>query len=91
MIQLHDPHAKPELPNDHSATQVLLGARGILDLIYKVCATSFDLLFLDHSCSFCWFVAGAAIIRFLKVNMQQKNEEEVARMTQELGAVKYAV
>ncbi|KAG9043659.1 hypothetical protein FS837_009294 [Tulasnella sp. UAMH 9824] len=89
MIQLHDPHAKPELPDDPSAAQLLWATRGILDLIYKVCATTFDLLFLDHSCSFCWFVAGASIIRFLKVKMQQKDEEEVARLTQELGAVKF--
>ncbi|KIO22818.1 hypothetical protein M407DRAFT_27692 [Tulasnella calospora MUT 4182] len=89
MIQLHDPHAKPELLNDPSAAQLLFATRGILDLIYKVCATSFDLLFLDHSCSFCWFVAGASIIRFLKVRMHQKDEGEVARLTQELGAVKF--
>lgn len=91
MIQLHDPHAKPELPDDPSAAQLLWATRGILDLIYKVCATTFDLLFLDHGCSFGWFVAGASIIRFLKVKMQQKDEEEVARLTQELGAVKYAI
>ncbi|KAG8941093.1 hypothetical protein FRC04_004713 [Tulasnella sp. 424] len=89
MIQLHDPHAQPHSPNDYSATQMLAAARAILELIYKVCGTTFDLLYMDHGCSFCWFVAGAAVIRFLRVKMDAKDEEEVARLEQELGVVKH--
>ncbi|KAG8963641.1 hypothetical protein FRC05_004575 [Tulasnella sp. 425] len=87
MIQLHDPHAQLHSPNDYSATQMLAATRAILELIYKVCGTTFDLLYMDHGCSFGWFVAGAAVIRFLRVKMDAKDEDEVARLEQELGVV----
>lgn len=89
MIQLHDPHAKPDSPNDHSAMQMLAATRAILDLIYKLCGTTYDLQYMDHSCSVGWFMAGAAIIRFLKAKIRAKDQDEVARLEQELGIVKY--
>ncbi|KIO22772.1 hypothetical protein M407DRAFT_115886 [Tulasnella calospora MUT 4182] len=89
MIQLHDPHAKPDSPNDYSTRQMLAATRSILDLIYKLCGTTYDLLHMDHSCSFGWFLAGASIIRFLKVKIDAKDGEEVMRLEQELGIVKY--
>ncbi|KAG9015674.1 hypothetical protein FRB90_004493 [Tulasnella sp. 427] len=91
MIQLHDPHAKLDSPNDHSTGRMLTAARAILELIYKVCGTTFDLRYMDHGCSFCWFVAGAAVIRFLKVKMDAKDQEEVFRLEQELGVVKFVL
>ncbi|KIO22771.1 hypothetical protein M407DRAFT_245041 [Tulasnella calospora MUT 4182] len=89
MIQLHNPHAKPDSPNDHSAMQMLTATRAILDLIYKLSGTTYDLLYLDHSCSVGWFVAGAAIIQFLKARIAAKDEDEVVRLEQELGIVKF--
>ncbi|KIO22769.1 hypothetical protein M407DRAFT_115852 [Tulasnella calospora MUT 4182] len=89
MIQLYDPHAKPESPNDHSTVQMLAATRAILDLIYKLCGTTYDLLYMDHSCSVAWFLAGAAIIRFLKAKIAAKDDDEVARLEQELGIVKF--
>ncbi|KAG8941100.1 hypothetical protein FRC04_004720 [Tulasnella sp. 424] len=83
MIQLHDPHAKPDSPNDHSALQMLAAIRAILDLIYRLCGTTYDLLYLDHSCSLGWFVAGAAIIRFLKAKIDAKDEDEATILEQE--------
>ncbi|KAG8939578.1 hypothetical protein FRC04_006223 [Tulasnella sp. 424] len=91
MIQLHDPHANFSDPNDRSAIRVASAVQSILELIYAVCATSFDLIYLDHACSFCWFVAGAAIIRLLKAKMNFKDEAEVERLTQELNVVKFVL
>lgn len=48
MIQLHDPHAQFHSPNDHSAMQMLSATREILDLIYKVCGTTYDLIYMDQ-------------------------------------------
>ncbi|KAG8941097.1 hypothetical protein FRC04_004717 [Tulasnella sp. 424] len=89
MIQLHDPHAKPDSPNDYSAMQMLAATRAILDLTYKLCGTTYDLLYMDHSCSLGWFVAGAAIIRFIKAKIDAKDEDETMRLEQELGIVKF--
>ncbi|KAG9043658.1 hypothetical protein FS837_009293 [Tulasnella sp. UAMH 9824] len=89
MILLHDPHADIGSPNCFSSQRILSATRSILELIYKLCGTTYDLIYLDHACSFCWFVAGAALIRFLKASMAASNASEVERMTQELGVVRF--
>lgn len=88
MISLHDPHANVFSPNCPSATRLLSSSRAILDLIYRVCSTTFDLIYLDHATSMCWFNAGVVIIRFLNAKTLEGDEAEVARLTQELGAVR---
>ncbi|KAG8911180.1 hypothetical protein FRC00_006944, partial [Tulasnella sp. 408] len=85
MIQLHDPHAQLDLPDDYSSAQLLSAAREILELVYKLSATSFDVIYLDHACGICWFMAGATIIRFIGTKIDSKDEEEVAALTQELA------
>lgn len=89
MILLHDPHADIGSPDCLSSQRVLSATRAILELIYKLCGTAYDLIYLDHACSFCWFVAGAALIRFLKASMAASDAAEVERITQELGVVRY--
>lgn len=88
MIQLHDPHAQLLIPDDYSAAQLLSSAREILDLIHKISATSFDILYLDPTCSFCWFLAGTTLTRFLRVKIDATDEEEVSVLTQELAIIK---
>lgn len=87
-IQLHDPHAQLRVPDDYSAIQLLSAAREILDLIYKISATSFDVAYLDPACGFCWFLAGATITRFLRVKIDAQDAGEVSALTQELAAIK---
>ncbi|KAG8902511.1 hypothetical protein FRB99_004385 [Tulasnella sp. 403] len=89
MILLHDPHVDFTSSTCLSAERLLSSARSILDLIYRVAGTTYDLIYLDHACSFCWFVAGAAIIRALKVQLDKGDEQEVARMSQELAVVRF--
>ncbi|KAG9008534.1 hypothetical protein FRB90_008808, partial [Tulasnella sp. 427] len=89
MILLHDPHATIGSPNCPSSQRILTATRAILELIYKLCGTTYDLIYLDHSCSFCWFIAGASLIRFLKAKMTARDDAEVARITQELGVVRF--
>ncbi|KAG8997271.1 hypothetical protein FRB93_000404 [Tulasnella sp. JGI-2019a] len=89
MITLHDPHANVFATHDVSAEKLLKSARAILDLIYKICSTTFDLIYLDHSASTAWFFAGVTLIRFLNARTIQKNDAEVARLNQELGVIKF--
>ncbi|KAG8857249.1 hypothetical protein FRB96_005924 [Tulasnella sp. 330] len=88
MITLHDPHANVSFTQDSSAQKLLAAARGILGLIYDVCSTAFDLLYLDHISSTAWFIAGTTLIRFLAAKTAQGDEAEVAILKEELGAVK---
>ncbi|KAG8841493.1 hypothetical protein FRB96_007482 [Tulasnella sp. 330] len=87
-IASHDPHANVFSVRDISAQKILSAARAILELIYKICATTYDLLYLDHSSSKAWFIAGVTFIRFLSARTIQNDEAEVACLTQELNAVK---
>ena len=48
-ILLHEPHAKLAVPGDVSAARVMYGARAILDLMYAISSTSYDVSLLDHS------------------------------------------
>ena len=50
---LHDPHAEVRLPGCVSALKILTAARAILDLIYNIWSTSFDITLLDSFCSVC--------------------------------------
>ncbi|KAG8857239.1 hypothetical protein FRB96_005914 [Tulasnella sp. 330] len=89
MIMLHDPHANVFSLQDPSAVKLLKSARAIMDYIYKVCGTPFDLIYLDHASSMAWFMAGVTLIRFLYARTVQKDEAEIARLSQELGVVRF--
>ncbi|KAG8882853.1 hypothetical protein FRB97_007677 [Tulasnella sp. 331] len=88
-ITLHDPHANVFSADDPSAQKILSAARGIMGLIYNVCSTTFDPLFLDHMSSTAWFLAGTTIIRFLAAKTAQGDEVEVGILKEELSAVKF--
>lgn len=47
IILLHEPHAILDSPTCISATKILNAARFILDLLYKLASTSFDVSLLD--------------------------------------------
>jgi len=51
MIVLHDPHAEVQRSGCISALKILTAARAILDMIYNVWSTSFDITLLDSFCS----------------------------------------
>ncbi|KIO32298.1 hypothetical protein M407DRAFT_18860 [Tulasnella calospora MUT 4182] len=46
-------------------------------------------MLLDHSCSFCWFVAATALIRFLKAKILQGNEAETLKLTSEIQVIRF--
>ncbi|KAG8882844.1 hypothetical protein FRB97_007668 [Tulasnella sp. 331] len=89
MIALHDPHANVFSARDASAEKLLKSARAILELIYKLCSTTFDLIYLDPASSTAWFVAGVTLIRFLNARTVQQDQEEIKKLTQELGVVRF--
>ncbi|KAG8851249.1 hypothetical protein FRB96_009452 [Tulasnella sp. 330] len=89
MIILHDPHATIESPNCMSAERILTAARAILDDVYKLTATSFDLLLLDHACSFGWFVCATALMRFLRVKILAGDEAAATKLGAEIQVARF--
>lgn len=59
--------------------------------MYKLSATNYDLVFLDQTCSFCWFIAGSTLIRFLKVALDARSEPEVTRLSDEVSSIRYGL
>lgn len=47
---LHDPHAEVRATGCLSALKILTSARAILDLIYAIQSTSYDITLLDTFC-----------------------------------------
>ena len=87
---LHDPHADVRSPNCRSAVRMSEAIAAVLDLSYRLSATTFDFTYLDHFCSLAWYTAGTAIIRFLAANTAAREEVEVERLSQELAMIRYA-
>ncbi|KAG6832433.1 hypothetical protein H0H92_001479, partial [Tricholoma furcatifolium] len=90
-IVLHDPHADVLQSGCISALKILTAARAILDLIYSVWSTSFDISLLDSFCSFCWFVAGRVLVRFLQASQDAKSADQISTLRAELDFVQYAM
>ncbi|TFK77005.1 hypothetical protein BDN72DRAFT_754042 [Pluteus cervinus] len=90
-IILHDPHAEVQQSGCLSALKILTAARAILDLIYVVWSTSYDITLLDSFCTFCWFVAGRVLVRFLQAAIDANSHEQVATLRAEVDFVQSAI
>ncbi|KAJ6519924.1 hypothetical protein C8R45DRAFT_953273 [Mycena sanguinolenta] len=90
-ILLHDPHANVRRSGCVSAVKILTAARSILDLAYAVYSTSFDMTFLDPFCTYCWFVAGRVLVRFLQAAMDANTPDQISTLRAELDFLESAM
>ncbi|CAK5280565.1 unnamed protein product [Mycena citricolor] len=91
LILLHDPHAKMNRKGCISALKIITAAHAILDLIYNVCSTSFDVTLLEPFCAFCWFIAGRVILRFLQAAIDAQDTDNIATFRSELDFIEAAI
>lgn len=90
-IVLHDPHAEVRQSGCISALKILTAARAILDMIYNIWSTSFDITLLDTFCSFAWFTAGRVLVRFLRAAIDAAGQDQIATLRGEVEFVHGAV
>jgi hypothetical protein len=90
-ILLHDPHADPSSPFCKSSEKLLFAARQILDLVYILCSTSFDVTLLDPVASFAWFLAARVLVRFLKAKIEARKHAEAVGLRNELEVIRLAL
>jgi len=90
-ILLHDPHADVKKPGCISALKVLTAAREILTLVYAVWSTSYDITLMDLSCTFCWFMSGRVLVRFLKAAQEANSQDEILNLRTELEFIQLAI
>ncbi|KAG8810678.1 hypothetical protein FRC17_002836, partial [Serendipita sp. 399] len=90
-ILLHDPHADPSAPSCRSADKLLTAARAILDLVYILRATSFDITHLDPVASFAWFLAARVFVRLLRARLDGRRIAEAIALRKELEVIRLAL
>lgn len=90
MILLHEPHANLER-NCASAAKILESARAILELIYAMWSTNYDIGLLDYFCSFCWYLAGQCFGRFLHAAQEAACVQQIDTLRAELDFVRMAL
>ncbi|KAJ7169978.1 hypothetical protein C8R46DRAFT_1090719 [Mycena filopes] len=90
-ILLHDPHANVRRSGCVSALKIMTASRAILDLAYAVCSTSFDITLLDPFCTFCWFLAGRVLVRFLQAAIDANTPEQMSTLRAELEFFESAI
>ncbi|KAF8609570.1 hypothetical protein BDV93DRAFT_148252 [Ceratobasidium sp. AG-I] len=88
IILMHEEHANIESPNCLSTQKSLLAARAILDLVYIVCSTSYDISRLPPVCTFCWFMAARVLVRVLKHKYQSGQRAEANTMRAEVEVIR---
>ncbi|KAI0337613.1 hypothetical protein BDW22DRAFT_1363872 [Trametopsis cervina] len=76
-IPLHEPHVKSLSKTCASTAKILKAARSILDLMYSIGATSYDVSLLDHLPILSWNLAGRVLIKALKAAIDENYLEEV--------------
>ncbi|CCL98861.1 uncharacterized protein FIBRA_00868 [Fibroporia radiculosa] len=74
-IILHEPHAHVWSPVCDSALKILNSSRAILNLVYDVYATSYDLALLSQFSILSWFMAGRVLVRFLQAAFESGERE----------------
>lgn len=61
-----------------------MAARMVLDLIYSLWSTSYNISLIDTSCTQIWLLAGKILVRFLKVAQEGENHGQIATFRTEV-------
>ncbi|CAE6385679.1 unnamed protein product [Rhizoctonia solani] len=89
-ILLHDKHANLYSENCHSAQRIIVAARAILDLLYAISSTSYDITRLPPICVQCWGRSASVLIRLYKLEISKGNQEEALTIDLEIQSVRFA-
>ncbi|KAI0691177.1 hypothetical protein BC835DRAFT_1432535, partial [Cytidiella melzeri] len=87
-ILLHEPHAKPDATSCPSATKTLMASRTIVELMYTLGATNYDITLLDLQVFMCWFMAGRVLVRFLRAVIDSGDHEQIVTLQGEISFVR---
>ncbi|KAH7337953.1 hypothetical protein B0J17DRAFT_406878 [Rhizoctonia solani] len=91
VILLHDKHANLYSPNCQSARKLVAAARTILDLMYMVCSTSYDITRLPPICVQCWGRSASVLIRLYRLEISRGRQEEALAIDLEIQSIRFAL
>ncbi|KZT01965.1 uncharacterized protein LAESUDRAFT_443524 [Laetiporus sulphureus 93-53] len=87
-ILLHETHAAVGSEACQSSLKILNAARGILNLVYDVCATSYDLSLLGQFAAVSWFMAGRVLVRFLRAAINSNTSDLSVNLLVEIDFIR---
>ncbi|KAI0689159.1 hypothetical protein BC835DRAFT_271332 [Cytidiella melzeri] len=87
VIMLHDRWMDMDNPMCPSAGKVIKATRSILDLMYLISSTSYDVSLLDQICLSGWYIAGRCLIRFLHAAIRHNFVEHIVVLHTEVSYV----
>ncbi|KAH8120305.1 hypothetical protein DFH11DRAFT_1559424 [Phellopilus nigrolimitatus] len=90
-ILLHDPHVDLKRKGCISVQRNLEAAHAVLDQLYAIWSTSFDLTLLDNFCCFAFFMSGRVLIRFLHEAKEAGNQAQLVTFRTELEYIRIAL
>ncbi|KAF5375247.1 hypothetical protein D9758_000182 [Tetrapyrgos nigripes] len=89
-IVLHEPHADVRRAGCISALKMLTAARAVIDMVYAVWSTSFNISLFEPFMSFCFFLAGRVFARFYQAAVEQNSMEQMSTLSAEFNIVRTA-
>ncbi|EPQ56676.1 hypothetical protein GLOTRDRAFT_40182, partial [Gloeophyllum trabeum ATCC 11539] len=90
-ILLHEPHADLEHGGCASSCRILEASRAILDLVYALTSTSYDISLLDNFSTFAWFLAGRILVRFLEAAQLANGRDQIPTLVNEITYIRVAI
>ncbi|EMD42002.1 hypothetical protein CERSUDRAFT_110542 [Gelatoporia subvermispora B] len=83
-ILLHESHAMVGSSTCISSCVILNASRAILNAVYNITSTSYNLSLLGLFPMICWFMAARVLVRFLRVAIASKSEDQIATLQAEV-------
>jgi len=87
-IVLNEPHARPGSSTCIHADKILKGARAVVEMIYHIDSTSYDVSLLGLHAIMCWFMAARVLVRFLKAAIDCDSEQQISILQDEITYVR---
>ncbi|CED84420.1 Transcription factor domain, fungi [Phaffia rhodozyma] len=91
LISLSEYHLDIENMSEPTSALVLAAARGMLSILFKLAATTFDLTTLDPTIAHCWFIGGRIFARFYQVRKSADDEKAASILSQEINVFRSAL
>ncbi|CEL54794.1 hypothetical protein RSOLAG1IB_07328 [Rhizoctonia solani AG-1 IB] len=90
MILLHEKHTNLYSQNCRSSQRITIAARAILDLLYVISSTSYDITRLPPICVQCWGKAASILARLYKLEISRGCQEEALDIDLGIQSIRFA-
>ncbi|KAJ3537494.1 hypothetical protein NM688_g6679 [Phlebia brevispora] len=87
-VLLHEPHARIGDMTCVSTRKTLAASRVIVELMYAITATNYDVTLLDLMPFMCWFMAGRVLVRFLRTAIDANQRDTIVLLQSQISYIR---